>query len=86
MKRVHRYEIPIADEFEIQLPAGFEIIHVGTGPGAVPSFWAIVDPARPAVTARFMLVGPGHVMETAIGKHMGTFVRGGFVGHLFSAA
>lgn len=85
---IWKYEIPIEDEFVIEMPDRAEIIHVETQDGK-PQMWAIVPVFDVAMVRRhFRLVGTGHSLQTNGKKHVGSFMLAGgnFVGHVFEVA
>ena len=79
---IWKYEVPVTDEFTIELPNAFRVLTVQTQRG-VPQLWVLVDPdAEFTVPQRFWLVGTGHPI-THGGDYIGTFQIGTFVFHLF---
>lgn len=91
MKRVYKYEVPIQDQFALQLPVGAQVLTVQTQYGDAPRLWALVD-ADSAVTElrSFILRGTGHDIEEPVDRliHCGTFQLqdGALVFHVFEVA
>lgn len=64
------------------LPEGAEVIHAGPDPNGRPCVWEIHDEGAPAGPGRhFVLVGAGQPFPG--GTHLGTYVAGACVWHLF---
>lgn len=85
IKRVFKYEVPITDQFVIDMPEGGEILDVQVQRG-VPSIWALVNDSEKVVERKFRLVGTGHPIITECPMiYVGTFqIEGGnLVFHLF---
>jgi hypothetical protein len=85
MKAVWKYDVPVQDEFTIEMPEDAHVLTVQEQHGA-PRLWALVDPKRPLRKWRFWLAGTGHMIpmpETL--RHVGTFQAhgGDLVFHLF---
>jgi hypothetical protein len=86
MRTVYKYPVQVADEFEIGLPAGAEILHVAVQ-HYKPQLWALVDTERPIEVRRFAIRGTGYPVEHGL-HHVGSFLLADdtFVGHLFEHA
>ena len=85
MKTIWKFDTVVADEVEIVMPEGAEIIHVA--PWMTPAFlqlWAVVDPEAPRVGRRLSIRGTGHPLGE-VGDHLGTVQSQGLVWHLFEA-
>lgn len=90
MFTIYKYQIPIADEFEILLPKDARILCVQAQYDE-PRLWAIVNPNAAVVTRRFALRGTGHPVDDALADlgntalYRGTFQirNGALVFHLF---
>lgn len=84
MKTIHKYRIEISCNQEIELPAEYEVIHVGLDPFGIPSIWAIVDPFRVKIWKTVRVFGTGHeIPESVENRHIGSFVQGPYVWHVF---
>jgi len=84
---VWKYEIPIQDEFTIQIPRGSDILYVDVQRGK-PCLWALVDPNERLTSYQFILMGTGHLIKTDLAlTHRGSFrlCEGAVVFHLFEA-
>lgn len=84
MWTVWKYSVPMRDVFEVDLPDVVRVLHVGVKDG-VASMWVWMDSAAPRRTWRFGIVGTGAVApRPGAAIHVGTFVDGGFVWHVFA--
>jgi len=82
MKAIYKYQFPIADNFELEFPDGYEIIHVGLQ-NNTPTLWAIVSlETKETVKHSFSVIGTSDEFETK-GEYIATFFQEQFVGHLF---
>lgn len=82
---VWKYDLPVDDDVDLEMPAGATILAVQTQGGA-PRLWALVDPLAPKETRRFRVAGTGHaILDADRLTYVGTFqlVAGAFVGHVF---
>lgn len=87
MQTIYKYEVPIEDEFVVELPESAKILCVQVQHGE-PFFWALVDTANQPERRRFSLRGTGHVLDEYLvesANYVGSFqLRGGaLVFHLF---
>lgn len=82
--KIFKYPFHIDDQFTVMLPPHNKVIHAGLDPSGTPCIWAEVDTSTPAAYLHpFFVRGTGHeVPENA--KHIGSFVDGGFVWHIYS--
>lgn len=78
MKRIFKYELPVADRFSLLLPDGAEILGVQTQ-HHTPVLWAVVDPEAPMAILNFEMRGTGHEVGD-VGPYIGTLQLQG--GHL----
>lgn len=90
MRTIWKYELPIADEFTIEMPAGAKVLCVQVQrriPWPIPCLWAEVDTTREPVLFRFRLFGTGHDLPVGVpgSGYVGTFQtnEGAFVWHLY---
>jgi len=89
---VYKYEIPIQDNFTLDMPAGAQVLHVDVQTQKVisegahlpvaretPYLWALVNTDDPVMKAyNFRLVGTGHAVENRNNlEHVGTFLLQG---------
>jgi len=85
MKKILKYPIQIADEFELSMPVGALLLSVHTQADE-PKIWALVDPDAETAVRRFSLRATG---EDVTGLNPGWFVStfqiqgGSLVFHLF---
>lgn len=82
MRTIHKHEVPILDEFALQLPQGaqalaFQVQH------DKPTMWLLVDDAAPKERRKFYVNGIGNPV-THSGHYVGTVQWAGGVWHLFA--
>ena len=84
MKTVWKFEVTLADEFDVLMPAGAALLFAQVQHGR-PFFWALVDDQAPRVPRRFLLLGTGHPAPSDCGAYVGSFQLdgGALVFHLF---
>jgi hypothetical protein len=83
MTTIYKYPIEITDEQEIPMPFGAEIRHVGLDPEGSPCVWAEVENTNTPEPVRLFIVGTGRRMPDEAANHVGTFIQGPFVWHVF---
>jgi hypothetical protein len=83
MKTVWKFPFAIGGEQPINLPAGSEVLHVGLDPDGAPCLWARVDSHAPKVTHTLYVTGTGHPIPEGDNRHLGTFINGPFVWHVW---
>lgn len=87
MPTIFKYPIILQDEFELDLPAGAEFLHLDVQFGE-PHLWFRVEPSAPVVRQKFAVIGTGNPVypgyDTA--PHLGSFqLQGGrLVFHVFA--
>lgn len=84
---VFKYEIPLDEEFTLQLPVGARILSFQVQDGQ-PMIWALVNVHAPFESRQFLLCGTGHkINEDRIQSYIGTIqlLEGKLVFHLFEA-
>lgn len=86
MKTIWKFPMTVADEQEIALPYGFELLSVQTQ-RETPCLWALVDPEN--TEEELLLVcmyGTGHTITRTTGAFLGTFqiANGSLVFHVFT--
>jgi len=85
LKTIYKYELPVKDDFVLQLPEGAEILHIGTQYNR-PNLWALVDPNAPKKPIKFIGAGTGHPLPADCTlKYLGTAIMldDRFVFHVF---
>lgn len=88
MRKIYKYQIPIIDEFEIEMPIEHETLCV-QNQRSVPCIWVIADPEDVKKRVKFRIHGTGHPIdeEEYYDKYayVGTFQQldGDLVWHLF---
>ena len=92
---VWKYEIPITDEFEVEMPSNSRILCVqtqlhnsqqGIWEEDIPCIWVVTDGNKEQMsTRRFVIIGTGHPFNPEPLQYIGTFQQynGGLVWHLF---
>lgn len=90
MRRIWKFPITpnsIEDhqyEFEIKMPYGSKLLHVGLDGQGVPAVWAEVFTDRRSVLRRFLSVGTGHGSPPDSAPFVGTIVLSdGYVFHIY---
>ena len=84
MRKVYKYDIPMEDEFTLDLPTGSQIL-TAQSQFNQPKLWVLVDPDKPKKPAKFRLAGTGHPIDDRVGQYICSFqLHGGaLVFHLF---
>ena len=83
MRTIHKFQIPVLDEFTVLMPEGAQILHIAVQRDE-PQMWALVDATKPAEQRYFKLRGTGHLVDFS-GVHVGSFLMhgGALVFHIF---
>lgn len=81
--KIWKYPIEIVDRQVLSLPSHAEILHVGLDPTGTPCIWCRVEPAARPVSTTILVRGTGHEISS-VSKHIGSFVQGQFVWHVFT--
>mgnify|MGYP001576669000 CR=1 FL=1 len=86
MRTIWKFEIPVEDHFEVQIPMASQVLTVDVQHGQ-PCIWALVNPDAERIAYKFVLRGTGHPIEEDLGPYIGTFqlAGGGLIFHLFHA-
>ncbi len=85
MHTIYKYPLQITGFQTINMPVGAEVLHAGLDPSGKPCVWALVGPPHSLVPHHFYVIGTGNPIKDAeaIGEHVGSFVDGSFVWHVF---
>lgn len=83
MKRIWKYRIQVTDEQRIEIPFGSVPIHAGLDPDGNPSIWYEVNPQETTIHVRIFVVGTGDPIPYETNIHIGSFVQGPFVWHVY---
>jgi len=92
MNAIYKYQLPVQDQVELEMPEGAQILTVQTQEahgGGLPHLWAIVNTETSLKERRvFRIHGTGHQFRDEVGKreiYLGTFqLHGGsLVFHVF---
>jgi len=83
-KSIWKFNFPIRDEFQLQMPKGAEILSVQIQ-HEKPTLWAICDTESKNETRNFSIYGTGHPINPNGKKFIATFqmANGSLVWHLF---
>jgi hypothetical protein len=79
---IWKFPIEIIKHQKIKMPVGAKIIHAGLDPKTVPCIWAVVRPDNPTNYRDIFIYGTGNATGK-VDNHIGTFVQGRFVWHVF---
>lgn len=85
MYTIWKYEIPILDDFEIELPKAAEFLTLQLQFHTL-TIWFLVNTDNEMVKRKFRLIGTGHkIIDKSWLKYLGTFQLhdGNFIGHVF---
>ncbi len=84
--RIFKYEIPVEDYIELEMPEGAMILSVQSQFDK-PCIWALVNSGLPKEKRKFRMIGTGHMITETLKelKFIGTFqlMKGALVFHLF---
>ncbi len=84
MKTVYKYPLPpLNDTKRYSIPLAARVVLVGPDPGGVPCFWCELDTDLEKSTVSVSVIGTGRPAQYG-DRHMGSFVHGGFVWHVYS--
>lgn len=86
MITVWKFEVPWTgmDDFEIEMPKGAEILHFVTSSAQrTITVWARVDSNAEHEAVPLRIAGTGHPLQDSVGVHIGTYIDGALVWHLF---
>ena len=88
MKTIYKYSLSIVEEQTLTVPASFVPLHVGLDPQDHPCLWGAVDTASPKQTIKVFIVGTGNPLPEGVNLdsstyHVGSFVQGPFMWHVF---
>lgn len=79
MMSVFKYQLPDpCDVFQLMLPVGAEVLHVDQR-----YLWARADTKVDLEPRFFRWAGTGHSLGRDVGAHVGSWLEGPFVWHLF---
>ena len=84
MRTIFKYPVQIADQFDVEMPAGASVLSVQVQ-GDQPQMWVAVDTEARVVRRAFAVRGTGHPLQRDVGRFVGTFqmLGGALVFHLF---
>ncbi len=81
-RTVWKYDVPLNDVVEVQMPQGSRILKFDTQQGVL-TLWALVSPEFTPERRRFRLAGTGHPLPEGSLDYIGSCLQGPFVWHLF---
>lgn len=84
MKTVWKFPLRVADDLEIEMPIGAQLLTVDVQ-GETPQLWALVDPSVPTCIRSIRTAGTGHAIREAGLAYVGTYqmLGGSLVFHVF---
>lgn len=82
-KTIHKYPLIFTGSGAIETPEWWHPVLVGIDPTGAPCVWALVDTDHMMIRRSLMIFGTGHSIPALIGDHLGSFVDGAFVWHVF---
>lgn len=85
--KIFKYEVPLLDKFELEMPVDSEILSFQSQNGNI-MLWVLVDPGCLSETRRFKLLSTGSDIDMDVdetNKFIGTVqqLNGNLVWHLF---
>lgn len=84
MKTIYKYPIKIQDFQEVRVLKGGVPIHAGLDPQAQLCVWCEVDASKEATEPlHIFVIGTGHSIPDRARIHLGSFVQGLFVWHIY---
>lgn len=85
MRAIWKFELPVTDEADVDMPYGAEILTVESASTYTLNVWAVVDPGAGTGPRRFSIRGTGHPLGE-VGEFVGMATDGRFVWHVFVGA
>lgn len=83
MNKIYKYEIPLEDQFEIEVPEDYEILTLQMQNNK-PCIWMAVDPKRKLTKLTFKTYGTGDDIESEkVIRYIGTYQKDFMVWHVF---
>ena len=84
MQKIYKYDIPVTDDFTIDLPTPNKILDVQVQNGS-PVMWVLHNTADLIVPNKFCIIGTGNPIDRNMDnfKHVGSFQNDPFVWHVF---
>lgn len=82
MKVIYKYPIEITESQFIQAKPG-PIIHVGLDLDGIPCLWIQVWSTTPDISRVIYVIGTGNPMPSDAKHHLGSFLQGPFVWHVY---
>lgn len=81
---IFKYELPLSADFELDLPEGAKVVHVGLEPSMLVGLrlWALVDKNAPMKTRRFSVLGTGQEFHHEA-TYLGSVITSPFIWHVF---
>lgn len=83
---IFKYELPLKDEFELELPEGHELCDIQAVDDKI-FMWALIDIHAPLIKRFFKIVGTGEIIRdiTKLYFLKTVVMKNGFVWHIFEA-
>jgi len=86
MKKIYKFPIQITDMQHVSIRHNrhYKIIHAGLDPAGTPCIWVEIDPDGNEITSHTVyVIGTGNPMPPHAHMHIGSFVQGPFVWHVY---
>lgn len=84
MTTIWKFPLDIATFQEVSVPLAAEPIHAGLDANGEPSIWCEVNSSDVKEKIHVYLVGTGHSLPERARQHVGSFVHGPFVWHVYT--
>lgn len=81
---IWKFPIRITEEFDISLPVGAKILHVGLDPNKDACLWVQHDCGSGTEEHTVFVVGTGNPVPDKAKTYIGSFVQTAFVWHVFT--
>lgn len=85
MKTIHKYPLSVTQFQEIAVPFGGIPIHAGLDPSENPCIWCEVETDNLPEPLPVFLLGTGHERPERARQHVGSYVQGPFVWHVYTS-
>jgi hypothetical protein len=83
MNTVWKTRVAIMDRQKVAVPAGARPVFVAIDPQGVPSIWWEVNSEVSLVDRHIWICGTGNPVPFGTADHIGSFVHGQFVWHVY---
>jgi len=83
MRKIYKYNLFHNSSCPVILTRTGKIVHVGFDPLGIGSIWIEVEPDSDMVNRQLYIVATGGELPDAATNHVGSFVDGQFVWHIY---